>query len=354
MCFHFLSLLCLSADLFSSSHSIWDKLTELGYGDVVEAVEAKGRLFGKQPFTVIPTFTASRKLTAGGMTHLSVIVRLCIDINIEWDKISKETIAIMDEQREYILTKTKRKVLEPRFKACQEAIEEYVEARPFTQPGPGVADIALFPPVRDLLRMTSVDSLKSVTKKSFVDALKKVGKYEEEWMKERQEELVQMLRHGGNPKATVEDLPLVTTLFRCDCCCWDLSYPRVIVHNCLSEFSGGEDGDYHDRDTFGPIVFSYFDWCGKTWPWDANEKISAIPLPETWKELLKFCGVNGKPFTRTTWEECLWQPGRKIEEMMFRIKPIKPGWGLKSESVAGLAYLVSTFDFLFLSLDYLT
>jgi hypothetical protein len=72
----------LSADLSLFSHSIWDKLTELGYGDIVEAVKGRWRLFGMQSFGLIPTFMISRKLTAGGMTYFSVIFCLCICMTI--------------------------------------------------------------------------------------------------------------------------------------------------------------------------------------------------------------------------------------------------------------------------------
>jgi hypothetical protein len=50
--------------------SIWDKLTELGYGNVVEEVKKNGMLYDMLPFDIIPTWMVARKLTAGGKNHL--------------------------------------------------------------------------------------------------------------------------------------------------------------------------------------------------------------------------------------------------------------------------------------------
>jgi hypothetical protein len=153
-------------------------------------------------------------------------------------------------------------------------------------------------------------------------------------MKDRQEELVEMLQRqrGGNPKATTKDLPYITTLFRCSDCRQNISYPRVLVHDCLRQFTSAH------QDAHGPIVYKYFNSHWKSWPWNTHLRLSVVPLPESWKELPKLCGVGGKALAKITWEECLRQGG-KIEETVFRLKPVNAG----REKVASLRYLVSLY-----------
>jgi hypothetical protein len=203
--------------------------------------------------------------------------------------------------------------------------------------------------------MSSVESLKKITKKNFVDALKNVRPYEEEWMKEREEELVKVLKlglHTGNSKAngtrnakasvTAKDLPLVTTLFKCDGyqCKKLLYYPRVLVHNCL----GCSSDSLKCMKGMSPIVLNFFFsiWYPRIRPWTADKLCAVSTIPGPLRKLLNVCGVDLKESGKTrTWEDLLRQGG-EMEETVFRVKMIQMG-KCKDKSVASLAYLVSVF-----------
>jgi hypothetical protein len=255
-------------------------------------------------------------------------------VYLEWDKIAEETIAVMDKQREHHFLNTQRDRLEARFKDCRDAIQEYIEARPFNHIGPGDADMALFPPVRDLLCAVGMESFgpgSKVTKKKFSDVLKGAGTWEKAWVSQREQELVEMLQQHGNSKATVtvKDLPLVSTLFKCDQCYGHISYPRILVHGCLRQYQSDLGG------TLGPILHNYFT---RTRPLKiaGTQWLSAVPLTETRKEIFKLCGVSEKALWKTTWVE-FWKQGGAMEETVFMITPNSMFGGKRWGS---LAYLV--------------
>ncbi|KAI5833044.1 hypothetical protein K523DRAFT_296908 [Schizophyllum commune Tattone D] len=152
-----------------------------------------------------------------------------------------------EAMRARVLEARKQREKKDRYRYLCQAYSEFRLIHPFRSVFPGIGDIITWKEVVDVLEGTPLtESLSMERLRAVIDALPK--ERFDKWRADRDAELVKVLnmwRRKGQPRATVEDLKLATTLFKSQYCTHDLPYPLILKWRPPVQVEDGHSADAH-------------------------------------------------------------------------------------------------------------
>ncbi|KAF4578947.1 hypothetical protein EYR36_000756 [Pleurotus pulmonarius] len=184
-----------------------------------------------------------------------------------WNNIQRTLVDLLEDTR----AKRRRKQRKILLKARQRLLGELISDHPSNAPSrikPGPADICAMPQIRQILVDTPVDV--AVNAEHFQETIQGLEELFAQWVTDRSRELLKLLpnQHEHDAEAQIDDtdfssLELATVYFTCTHCTDPLSYPRILVHNCLTELPHG----FRNREDDDAIMFIN---VGSV-PWNYNQ-----------------------------------------------------------------------------------
>ncbi|KAG9226227.1 hypothetical protein CCMSSC00406_0005138 [Pleurotus cornucopiae] len=183
-----------------------------------------------------------------------------------WNNIHRTLVDLLEDTR----TKRRRKQRKTLLKARQRLLGELIKDHPSNAPArikPGPADICAMPQIKQILVDTPVDEV--VTAEHFQETIQGLEQLFAQWITDKSRELLKLLPNQPGAEDEVQDdtdfsrLELATTYFTCTRCVNPLSYPRILLHNCLTELPHG----FRNREDDNAIMFLN---VGSV-PWNYNQ-----------------------------------------------------------------------------------
>lgn len=149
-----------------------------------------------------------------------------------WKNIESTIIDLMFELRDQRLAKECLAILAARCKVVGSLLELYKLGRPATDIIPNFADVCEMPEFWTIIRDTPLDIL--VTERTFQSAMEQLPQLVDKWRDEKDAELLRFI----DPSASLEEdrgkLDLAITVFDCKECGNIITYPRILVHRCMT------------------------------------------------------------------------------------------------------------------------
>lgn len=184
---------------------------------------------------------------------------------LAWNNIQRTLVDLLEDTR----AKRRRKQRKILLKARQRLLGELIKDHPSNAPArikPGPADICAMPQIRQILVDTPMDIV--VTAEHFQETIQGLEQLFAQWITDKSRELLKLLPNQPGAAVEVDDadfscLELATTYFTCTRCADPLSYPRILVHDCLTELPHG----FRNREDDDAIMFTNVGGV----PWNYNQ-----------------------------------------------------------------------------------
>jgi hypothetical protein len=156
-------------------------------------------------------------------------------ILLAWTLIKKNVINFMESVRAKLNANTSLNELASRISIIREIRLEFVRGRPIDEPQPCLADLCCMEGFRTSLCIPSGQLLTAET----VEALRiSVPRLLESWRQYTSNKLVDTLPPSQNLMLNPQyRLALATSFFKCYKCKDPISYPRILVHRCITSVS---------------------------------------------------------------------------------------------------------------------
>lgn len=230
--------------------AIVQKLRELGYGIEVD------RLYWRQ-IRDLPGVNASKPLTER-----------------VWENLRTDLIYILEAMREQRLHEDRSAVVSKHLAILRELVDKYTKKQPKPAVVPRAVDLALMEPFRSAVFNTEATKESRLTELSKLE--NQIQPLVVSWQDSANEFLAGLLpstKRSGKRKLDTSQLKLAAIFFRCHWCTEPISYPRVLVHNCLmktrSRSNGDEDSEDETEDE--KLLALVPSWVGMPWNHDKEQ-----------------------------------------------------------------------------------
>lgn len=160
---------------------------------------------------------------------------------------------------------------------------------------PPLADIHEMDDIKLILNAPSEKVISEEYEYSYIDRIieQRLPKMTKEWRRAKDIELLSLIpiskkdTKASSPNAhDVSKLSLATTFFHCDVCRTAISYPRILVHKCLSQFP-----DHPSLDILDERFFVFMDLGSE--PWNFEKRIRFHRSAHTMaRRVVRSCGLN--------------------------------------------------------------
>lgn len=188
-----------------------------------------------------------------------------------WINIKEPIIAIMDDLHRKRLQREHNETLKKRLNILTDLVKEYTSEQPINAVIPGFGDICNMTDFSNIL-LGPADDIK-VTSDDFEEAMKRLPQLIEDWRVAKESELVSLMLEPVSDSINIQatdhntSLQLARAHFHCKKCHQVISYPRVLVHQCLVDYRVWEHASDIDGDA--KVMWSH---QGKA-PWDNSNAI---------------------------------------------------------------------------------
>lgn len=210
-----------------------------------------------------------------------------------WTNISQPIIEIMDVIRQGRLQRIHRNALQARLKIVEDLLKEYEAEQPIHAVVPGLGDICNMVEFRSLI-IDPEDGV-DVLKNDFETAMIQLPTLISAWRMEKEAELVSLMLNpnpdipsatSSDPDSNRKQLELAKAQFHCKSCNEAISYPRILVHRCMTEYRPSQRAADSDDEK---IMWS----CQHKTPWD-HSKIIAFggQIQSSITQLLTSCALD--------------------------------------------------------------
>lgn len=261
-----------------------------------------------------------------------------------WANMKPSLLELLDDVRGENIIKRRKSLLRKRQNILIGILRTYILSRPPAEIIPRVADICNMNMVKTIIEDTPSEV--EVTSESFSGITDQLPRLCEEWRATKNQFLLSLLPPCLDLTLGPEDIPsssrleLATTWFQCrdlECSGSEpISYPRVLVHECLTALRHG----YRNREDDLSLLFLNL----KSVPWnlDGNKVTFCKPAAVAAESVIRSSvdpGVDVNTVTAAQmddldrWLECMHCRHRKTGRAVFRWK----------KAVRGLSSLVDIF-----------
>ena len=234
-----------------------------------------------------------------------------------WENLRPELIDILEAMREQRLHGDRSSIVERHLAILRELVDKYTKMQPKPAVVPRAIDLALMEPFRSAVFNTEAKKESRVTELSKLED--QIQPLVVSWQDSANEFLAGLLpstKRSGKRKLNTSQLTLAAIFFRCHWCTEPISYPRVLVHNCLmksrSPSNGDEDsGEETEDEKLLALVPSY---AGMPWNHD-KEQITFDE--EAWKcarSVIAACGEDPDTVTASQMDD----KDRRVECLQCR------------------------------------
>lgn len=268
------------ARVSNSFDSIIDKLRELGYGPELD----------EERYTLTELYRQTTFKKAQELTE-----RI-------WSHIKDPLIEIMERLKRERLKRNHKWAIERRVKIVSDLIKVYTANKPVDAIIPAMGDICEMPEFKTVILDPEDDV--EVIEEDFKDAMERLPQGIEEWRVAKEAELVRFLDPESEPADAEHNrrqLELATTLFNCNRCYQNpISYPRILIHGCLTEYKSWQHTSPPDCDE------KLLRTSASSEPWNVpKNRITTIKeeMVETVSTLLTFCGLDPEVATAQEMDE---------------------------------------------------
>lgn len=285
---------------------IFQRLKDLGYGNEVERLnEVDPTILSEHPSIKQTT----KELTERGeLPDLYTSTYTPLSVNdLAWATMLPALVELMEDTRGKIQRKQRKYLLKKRLRLVSVVYEDYKRSRSRTEIIPSPADICSVPQVMAMLENPAPDAY--ISSESFVELQEQISRLCDEWVVSKNLELISLM-----PRIPADLVPgsaeswrleLATTFFQCSECIEPISYPRVLVHRCLTAIRLGNRNREDDR----ALLYTSLD-CE---PWNTGcDRVSYFNAAEvSARSVLQGYGLNADVVTATDlkdmdkWLECL-------------------------------------------------
>jgi hypothetical protein len=233
-----------------------------------------------------------------------------------WENLRPDLIDILEAMREQRLHEDRSLVVAKHFGILRELVDKYTKKQPKPAVVPRAIDLALMEPFRSAVFNTEAKKESRVTELSKLED--HVQPLVASWQDSANEFLAGLLpsiKRSGKHKLGTSQLTLAAIFFRCHWCTEPISYPRVLVHNCLtktrSRSNGDEDsGEELEDEKLLALVPSY---AGMPWNYDKEVTFDE----EAWKcarSVIVACGEDPVTVTASQMDD----KDRRVECLQCR------------------------------------
>ena len=227
--------------------------------------------------------------------------------DLAWSNMLPALVELMEDTRGKLLRKQRKSLLKGRLRFISDIFKNYKQSRSPIEIIPSPADICNMPQVMALLEDPAPDA--HITPESFAELQEQFPSLCKDWIASRNQELVSLMPgHPVNLIAGADEfrrLDLATTFFKCSECIEPISYPRVLVHGCLTALRLGN----RNREDNQALIYASLD-CE---PWNTGRgRISYFDAAEaSARSVLEIYGLDADVVTAADlndtnkWLECL-------------------------------------------------
>ncbi|KAL0567953.1 hypothetical protein V5O48_014033 [Marasmius crinis-equi] len=206
---------------------------------------------------------------------------LSLDISERaWNSALPELVKLMEKTRKYLVRKQRKSTFKNRLMLITTVLESHSQRFP-NEILPSPVDICSIPKVKAMIDEEDLNAY--TTLELFAELADELPGLCHEWRASKRNELAGLLPAGSDASR----LSLAKTFFKCaDCTVEPISYPRILIHECMRTLRFG----FRNRDDDDAAIFKALD--SEPWNVDGNrvgyypdaEKV-AIPI-------IRACGMH--------------------------------------------------------------
>lgn len=241
---------------------------------------------------MVPGMNDARPLTDRSESiplHLPCFVLLTGPV---WSNIKPEVIAFFEEYRHVRFKQKQQDVQWGRIGLLSPVFSKYLLSQPRGEPRPTYADISGQEPFKSLIFVTPLDVV--LTTADFEACADQIPQACDDWLQSNTKKLLQLLPKHAASKSSI--LELATTFFRCHWCREPISYPRILVHDCLRRDHPGLE-DYDDDELY------YANRSTKPWNFGGAQVTHDKDASNYAKDIITACGKKSASVSAATMDE---------------------------------------------------
>lgn len=201
---------------------------------------------------------------------------------LAWPKLSLELVPILQERQRDYAERDRIKEITRRCETAVNVVRKYRDMFAFDALIPRVGDYLTIPPLSSIVFDTDIEQ--TVDEKSFSMVVDSFSKFEKEWLKTANADLLELLPPSTTGH-TVDELHLAKNIFQCSCSRSPLMwYPHIIAHNCSSS--------YGDLQSYSETERRLVQSAASSSPWKANKYRYMIKPSKVMEDIMELLGLN--------------------------------------------------------------
>lgn len=221
---------------------------------------------------------------------------------IDWERIKPRLIRVLEyKRREEIEEKVVDKFIARFWQLSR------IASRSYPKVFPPIAHLVRTPPFIDLIKNTVISE--QITDRELEGLTPHIADITASWRESADQCLLDLLpqlrsRKGKGKQISTRSLELATSFFKCYWCTEPISYPRILMHECLRVRSETEDADEEDTDEEDEKIEEFSQnivdsvwaqmpfWFGTGWN-EGNDEITFDDEASGFaRVIVKACGQN--------------------------------------------------------------